>query len=57
MSRWNVGDIPEWEPDEDTDRDVEIAEEMERRAGEPRKTARQKLEELREEKELNNEPW
>lgn len=44
----NVGGIPEVTADEDVDRDVEIAEEMERKvvpaAG---RTARQRLEDIR----------
>ena len=45
----NVGDFDEVSADEDTDRDVEIAEGVRvERAG---KTARQRIEELREEKE------
>ena len=53
MSRWNVGDIPERTADEDVDRDVEIAEGVERQAAERKKSARQRIEEMREEKECN----
>jgi len=53
VSRWNVGDIPEWEADEDTDRDVEILEEMERKAQPTGKTARQQIEDLQDERRIN----
>lgn len=53
MSRWNVGDIPEWEPDEDTDPDVEIAEDTERKTTPKAKSARQRIEDLLEERKLD----
>ena len=49
MSRDNVGDIPEVEADEDVDPDVLICEEEEGRAR--RKSARQILEEMKDEQE------
>ena len=51
MSKWNVGDIPQRTADEDMDRDVEIAEEMERKiAAAKGKSARQRIEELKEDR-------
>lgn len=47
MSKGNVGDIPQTEADEDADRDVEIAEDEERRTAR-RKSARQQIEDMRE---------
>lgn len=47
MSRGNVGDITETEADEDVDRDVVIAEDEERRTAQ-RKSARQRIEDLKE---------
>jgi len=47
---WNVGDIPEVTADEDVDRDVEIAEEETRR-GWGKRSARQRIEDLKDGRE------
>lgn len=47
----NVGDIPEVTADEDVDNDIEILENESRRVGPREKTARQRIEELNEQKE------
>jgi hypothetical protein len=47
VSERNVGNIPQTEADEDVDRDVLIAEDEERRTAQ-RRSARQRIEDMRE---------